>query len=174
MKKLIIGLMALVVVASSASPLLASADSIQNQESNTIDSSTIKTGESETIYENPQTGEIYTSTEVIKPASKTSVDLRSASASPISVGILWKYNTKASGTLLRNTFRKCATAEGAVGVVAAAGLETGPVDLALAALVGVGTVAFHGRFTEGANMINSHPNSGRIYMYLDHTTYGKY
>ncbi|MBK5077716.1 hypothetical protein IL308_13340 [Lactococcus lactis] len=81
MKKLIIGLIALVVVASSASPLLAS---------------------------------------------------------PISVGILWKYNTKASGTLLRNTFRKCATAEGAV----AAGLETGPVDLALAALVGVGTVAF--------------------------------
>ena len=96
-----------------------------------------------------------------------------SSASPISVGILLKQNTKASGTLLRNTFRKCATAEGAVGVVAA-GLETGPVDLALAALVGVGTVAFHGRFTEGANMINSQPNSGRIHMYLDHTTYGKY
>jgi len=166
--------MALVVVASSASPLLASADSTTNQESNTTNSSTVQTGNSETIYENPQTGEIYTSTEVIKPADKNSVGLRSASASPISVGILCKYNTKASGTLLRNTFRKCATAVGVLAAVAAVGLETGPVDLALAALVGVGTVAFHGRFTEGANMINSHPNSGRIYMYLDHTTYGKY
>lgn len=74
-------------------------------------SSTLKTGESETIYENPQTGEVYTSTEVIKPASKTSVDLCSASAISISVEILWKCNTKASGTLLRNTLRKYATAE---------------------------------------------------------------
>lgn len=69
------------------------------------------------------------------------------------------------------TSSKIKWAVGVAAALAAAGFELGPIDAVLAAIVGVGTFAFHGRFTEAANLINAHPNSGKIYMYLDHCTY---
>ncbi|WP_270219005.1 hypothetical protein [Lactococcus lactis] len=186
-KQILSTLMSSVVVLSALSPLVVNADIITTEmpqqatlvnyktlgENDTLDLEV----ESEVIYQNPQTGEIYTSDEVIVSGVPQNPRLRSVSASPISVGILWKYNIKASGTLMRDTFRKCATAEGAVGVIgaiAAVGLETGPVDAVLAVILAAGTLAFHSRFSEAADMINQHPNSGKIYMYLDHCTYASY
>lgn len=129
----------------------------------------------DTIYEDKD-GNVFTDKEVIvqKTAEDPRIVARSISASPISIGILWTYTTKADGTKLRDTFRTCATLEGVVGIMGAlgaAGIATGGLSAVLAALVGIGTIAFHQRFTEGANLINSHPSSGKIYMYLDHCTY---
>ncbi|WP_258183286.1 hypothetical protein [Enterococcus mundtii] len=145
-----------------------------NQDTFTIsDENGVAVGE--TIYEDEK-GNIYTDSEII--VQKTTVDPRilakSLSASPISIGILWTYTTSNDGTTLRNTFRKCATAEGVVaitGILLAAGIATAGLTAVLAALVGLGAVAFHSRFNEGADLINSHPSSGKIYMYLDHCTY---
>ena len=129
----------------------------------------------ETIYQD-ENRNVFTDKEVIvqNTAEDPRITSRSLSASPISIGILWTYTTKADGTKLRDVFRKCATLEGAVtvtGALAAAGIATGGISAVIAALVGVGSIAFHSRFTEAANMINAHPSSGKIYMYLDHCTY---
>ncbi|EPH61144.1 hypothetical protein D931_02821 [Enterococcus faecium 13.SD.W.09] len=133
--------------------------------------------EAQTIYQD-EAGNIFTDSEVIVQKGKTNplIRTRSMSAKAISVGILWTYTTKADGTKLRNAFRKAATAEGVAGITAAvatAGLATGVLAPMLGALAGIGAWAFHSRFTEGADLINQHPNSGKIYMYLDHVTYKK-
>lgn len=129
----------------------------------------------ETIYSDEQ-GNVFTNNEVIvqKGLIDPRIQTRSVGASPISIGILWTYDTKADGTKLRDTFRKVATVEGAAGiaaVVTAAGISTGPIAPMLGAFAGIAAWAMHSRFTEGANEINNHPNSGKIYMYLDHVTY---
>ncbi len=131
----------------------------------------------ENIYQD-NLGNVYTDSEVLvkKSAVDPRISARSMNAQPINIGILWTYTTKADGTKLRNMFRKASTAEGLAGLTAtvlAAGFATGPIAASLAALVAAGGFAFHGRFNEGANLIAKHPTSGKIYMYLDHTTYGK-
>lgn len=132
--------------------------------------------ESETIYQD-ENGSVFTKSEIIVQSSPFDPRLQPfSSASVISIGILWTYTSKADGTKLKNAFRKAATAEGILGItaaIAAAGIETGPIAAILAVIAGLGALAFSKRFTEGANLIASHPNSGKIYMYLDHCTYKK-
>lgn len=132
----------------------------------------------ETIYQDRE-GNIFTRNEVIvqKGTIDPRIQTRAPSASPISIGILWTYKNKADGNKLRNTFRKVAISDGSLGAVAGllgvAGIATGGITAVLAAITaGIGgTVAK--RFTEAADKIAAHPNSGKIYMYIDHVTYKK-
>ncbi|MDR0921688.1 MAG: hypothetical protein LBM95_04805 [Lactobacillales bacterium] len=131
----------------------------------------------QTIYKDDQ-GNIFTNDEIIVQTGNRDprIQSRAPGAQLISVGILWTYSNKADGTKLRDMFRKAATVEGLAALtatVAAAGFATGPLDAVLAALVVAGGAAFHSRFSEGADEIKKHPNSGKIYMYLDHVTYSK-
>ncbi|OTO01274.1 hypothetical protein [Enterococcus sp. 5B3_DIV0040] len=126
----------------------------------------------ETIYQDSE-GNIFTRNEVIvqKGTIDPRIQIRAPSASPISIGILWTYKNKADGNKLCNTFRKVAISDGSLGAVA--GIATGGITAVLAAITaGIGgTVAK--RFTEAADKIAAHPNSGKIYMYIDHVTYKK-
>ncbi len=131
---------------------------------------------SQIIYKDDQ-GNIFTNDEVIVQAGKTDPRIQqimSTGAKPISIGILWTYTTKADGTKMRNMFRKASTVEGLASLtatVAAAGFATGPLAAMLAVFVAAGGLMFHKRFAEGADLIAKHPNSGKIYMYVDHVTY---
>ncbi|TRZ32464.1 hypothetical protein AUF15_03800 [Enterococcus avium] len=124
-------------------------------------------------------GNIFTNNEVIVQKGNTDprFQTRAPSAAPISIGILWTYKNKADGKKLRDTFRKVAISDGSLGAVAGllgvAGIATGGITAVLAAITaGIGgTVAK--RFTEAADKIVAHPNSGKIYMYIDHVTYKK-
>ncbi|MCR1930894.1 hypothetical protein [Enterococcus gallinarum] len=173
-KTLILGL-AIATLGMTILQPLSSVVAYADESSNTISEGNQL--EAQTIYED-EDGNIFTDSEVIVQNGETNplIQNRSMSAKPISIGILWTYTTKADGTKLRNTFRKAATAEGIAGitaVVTTAGLATGIIAPMLGAFAGIGAWAFHSRFTEGANLINEHPKSGKIYMYLDHVTYSK-
>ncbi|MDR2465174.1 MAG: hypothetical protein LBD38_02730 [Streptococcaceae bacterium] len=101
---------------------------------------------------------------------------RSISLSPIYIGICWKYTTVASGKKLKSEFRKYSTTSGAINVgilVASVSEVAGPLDPAIAVLVGAGNSALHSILKEGANLIQKHPKSGRIFMYADHVTFHK-
>lgn len=142
------------------------------------DENGILTGE--VIYED-QNGNVFTNSEVItgnpNKISGPSIGVRSISASVISIGILWKYTTKADGTRLRNTFRKVAASDGTLGgiatLLAAAGIATGGLTAVLGAFTAGLGLGVNKRFNEAADEIVKHPNSGKIYMYIDHVTYRK-
>lgn len=142
------------------------------------DENGILTGE--VIYED-QNGNVFTNSEVISGNSNKisgpSIGVRSISASVISIGILWKYTTKADGTRLRNTFRKVAASDGTLGgiatLLAAAGIATGGLTAVLGAFTAGLGLGVNKRFNEAADEIVKHPNSGKIYMYIDHVTYRK-
>ena len=185
MKKWTVVNMAGIILASSLSLGLGSVK-VSADVKNTIDSAenfSVSQNESESsvIFYEDENGNVFTNSEVISGNSNKisgpSIGVRSISASVISIGILWKYTTKADGTRLRNTFRKVAASDGTLGgiatLLAAAGIATGGLTAVLGAFTAGLGLGVNKRFNEAADEIVKHPNSGKIYMYIDHVTYRK-
>lgn len=132
----------------------------------------------EVIYKDTE-GNVFTNSEVLVQVGENDprIQTRSMGASVISVGVKWTYTTKADGTRLRDAFRKVAFTDGSLGAITAAlTLFAIPLTGIVAVLGGLVSGAGFGvwaRFSEGADLINAHPNSGKIYMYADHVTYSK-
>lgn len=128
------------------------------------------------IYRDAQ-GNEFTKDEVLFENPNPVLSPLSIGVSPISIGVLWTYTTKADGTKLRNMFRNVAVTDLSLGAVAAAvtaaGIATAGIGAALGLLVAGAGYLVGDRFNEGANLIASNPNSGKIYMYVDHVTYKK-
>lgn len=152
---------------------------INNFDAESIETdSTFSNYQPETIYKDDE-GNVFTNDEVIVQKGDTDprIQAESIGASPISIGIRWSYTTKSDGAKLRNTFRKVAVSDGALGtisgILAGAGIATGGISSVLAAIAAAAGAGISKRFSEGADLINQHPKSGKIDMYADHCTYKK-
>ena len=132
--------------------------------------------QAEPIYSDEE-GNVFTSTEIIvqKGSTDPRVQLRSISASPIVIGIKWGYQNKTDATKLLNTFRNVAATEGTLTaintILAGAGIVTGGIAGALAALNEVLGVGVTISFSKAADEISNHLSKGFIYQYADHSTY---
>lgn len=147
----------------------------QTQQLSIIDQSNI---ESEVIYQD-QEGNIFTKDEVIVQTGTRNplISTRSITTSPISIGILFKYQNSTDANRMISAFRKAAAADGSFAVISGllgvAAIPTSGITAVLAAMVaGIGK-GVNSRFNEAANLVTAHKSGGKIYMYMDHVTYTK-
>lgn len=89
----------------------------------------------------------------------------------ISIGLKFTYTSKADGQNLKSTFENIKGAKSFAYICEILGVSAGgTVGAIVSILIGNGISGLVSRCIEGIAAVDAHPNSGAIYMYMDHVT----